>query len=162
MAPSYCFIFQPEESLIEVGKLGIGELLWDGKGRTQVMIVRNVNADGVEVEFTWSGDVKGMGKAKGVNGTIVFTGKKIAPLSGLGKGTTTGQGLMFTAKDMVAIKSSGYGNPKWKRTKSVELWNFLTSSQNLKWINEIVAVVTQEGDPAWKEFQISINEWKQE
>jgi len=162
LVPSYCFIFQSKESLIEVGTLGIGEILWEGKGRTQIMIVRNVDAGGVEVEFTWSGDVKGRGKAKGVDGTIVFTGRKLAPLSGLGKGTTTGQGLMFTSKDMVAIKSSGYGNPKWKRTKSVELWSFLTSSRKLKWINEIVAVVTQEGDPAWKEFEIEINEWKQE
>ncbi len=126
------------------------------------MTVQNVNADEVEVEFTWSGDLKGTGKAKEVNGTIVFTGRKVAPLTGLGKGTTKGQGLLFTGKDMIAIKSSGYGNPKWKKTKSVEIWNFLTASRRLSWINDVVAVVSQEGDPAWKEFKVTINEWIEE
>lgn len=142
--------------------MGIGEKLWEGKGSTQIMIVKDVDNQGVTVEFTWSGEVKGVGKAKGVNGSIVFTGQKSAPISGLGKGTTTGQGLMFTGKDMVAIKSSGYGNPRWKKTKSVELWTFITVSKRLSWVNDTVAVITQEGDPAWKEFNVIISEWKDE
>lgn len=142
--------------------MGVGKQLWEGTGKTQVMIVQDANADGVTVEFTWSGDLKGTGKAKDIDGTIVFTGRKVAPLTGLGKGTTTGQGLLFTGKDMVAIKSSGYGNPKWKKTKSVEIWSFLTTSRRLSWINSVVAVVTQEGDPAWKEFKVKINEWIEE
>ncbi len=142
--------------------MGIGSKLWEGKGKTQIMIVKDVNAEGATVEFTWNGELTGIGQAKGIDGIIVFTGRKIAPLTGLGKGTTTGQGLFFTGKDMVAVKSSGYGNPKWKKIKSVELWNFVTSSQKLSWINDVIAVVTQEGDPAWKEFTVSINEWKEE
>lgn len=139
--------------------MGIGEKLWEGTGKTQIMIVKDVNADGVSVEYTWAGEVKGLGKAKGVDGSIIFTGRKLAPISNKGAGTTVGHGILFTSKDMVAITSSGYGNPKWERTKSVEIWNFLTASQNLSWLNGAVALVTQEGDPAWKEFSIAINEW---
>jgi hypothetical protein len=139
--------------------LAIGNQLWEGHGKTQIMIVKQVNAEGVTVEYTWAGDIKGTGKAQGINGSIIFTGTKIAGLSNKGAGATTGQGIMFTSKDMVAIESSGYGNPKWETTKSLEIWRFRTASENLGWLNSCVAVITQEGDPAWKEFSISINEW---
>ena len=86
--------------------------------------------------------------------------RKLAPASGGGSGTTTGKGLLFTATDMIAIKSSGYGNPKWEKTKSLEIWTFVTASKTLSWLNEVVAFVTQEGDPAWKEFKLTVNEWK--
>ena len=61
---------------------------------------------------------------------------------------------------MAVIKSSGYGNPRWKKTKSLEIWSFITASKKLNWLNTVVAIVTQEGDPAWKEFNVTINEWK--
>jgi len=140
--------------------LVIGEKLWEGTGKTQIMIVQNVNADGVTVEFTWSGDIKGIGRAKGVDGTVTFTGRKLAPISGPGKGTTTGQGILFAKGGMVAIKSTGYGNPKWENVKSVEIWSFIAASKKLSWLNDVVAIVTQEGDPSWKEFNVTINEWK--
>ncbi len=139
--------------------MGIGESLWEGKGKTQIMIVKKVDAEGVTVEFTWAGEVEGAGKAQGVNGSIVFTGTKIAPLSNKGAGATIGQGILFTSKDMVAIESTGYGNPRWENQKSIETWHFRTASERLGWLNNTVAFVTQRGDPAWKEFTISINEW---
>ena len=63
----------------------IGEQLWVGEGKPQIMIVQDVGSDGVAVEFTWYGEVKGTGKAKGIDGGIVFTGRKLAPFSGFGK-----------------------------------------------------------------------------
>ncbi len=141
-------------------RLGIGEKLWEGSGKTQVMTVQDVSADGVTVEFTWSGELKGVGKAKGVDGTITFTGRKLATISGPGKGSTKGQGIFFAKGGLVAIKSTGYGNPKWENTKSVEIWNFITASHKLNWLNDTVAIVTQEGDPSWKEFAVTISEWK--
>jgi hypothetical protein len=94
-----------------------------------------------------------------VDGTIIFTGTKLAPYYGGGKGPTVGNGILFTPKDMVAIKSSGYGNPKWKANKSLEIWNFATASKTIGWLNDTIAIVTQEGDPAWKDFKVKINEW---
>ncbi len=140
--------------------MGIGDKLWEGHGKTQVMTVQNVSADGVTVEFTWYGDIKGVGKAKGVDGTVVFTSRKLASLVGPGKGSTIGQGILFARGGMVAIKSTGYGNPKWEDIKSVEIWNFIAASKKLHWLNDTVAIVTTEGDPSWKEFQITISEWK--
>jgi hypothetical protein len=40
-------------------KLGIGNQLWEGHSKTQIMIVKQVNAEGVTVEYTWAGDIKG-------------------------------------------------------------------------------------------------------
>ncbi len=124
------------------------------------MTVQDVNAEGATVEFTWSGDLKGTGKAKGADGTVVFTGRKQAPIAGPGKGSTTGQGILFAKGGLVAIKSTGYGNPKWENTRSIEIWHFITASHKLSWLNDTVALVTQEGDPSWKEFKITICEWK--
>ncbi len=139
--------------------MGIGELLWEGKGKTQIMIVKKVDAEGVTVEFTWAGEVKGAGKAQGINGSIVFTGTKVASLTNKGAGATVGQGILFTSKDMVAIESTGYGNPRWESQKSLETWQFRTASETLNWLDETVALVTQQGDPAWQEFTVSIHEW---
>ncbi len=138
----------------------VGEKLWEGNGKTKIMTVQNVSADGVTVEFTWYGDLKGLGKAKGVDGTIVFTGRKLAAIAGPGKGSTTGQGILFAKGGLVAIKSTGYGNPKWENAKSVEIWNFITASRKLNWLNDTVSLVTQEGDPSWNEFKVTISEWK--
>jgi len=143
----------------EVNKLGIGELLWQGKGKTQSTIIKKVDAEGLTVEFTWAGDVKGAGKAEGVNGAIVFTGTKVAPLTNKGAGATTGQGILFTSKDMASIESTGYVNPRWESAKSVEIWRFRTASERLSWLNSAVALVTQQGDSAWQEFTVSIHEW---
>ena len=44
---------------------------------------------------------------------------------------------------------------------SVGLWTFLTMSEKLSWLNELIAVVTFEAlDPMWTEFKITISEWK--
>ncbi len=140
--------------------MGIGEKLWEGNGKTQTMTVQDVTADGIKVEFTWEGDLTGVGKAKDVNGTVIFTGRKLATLKGPGKGSTIGNGILFVKGGMVAIKSTGYGNPKWDKNTSVEIWSFIAKSRKLSWLNDTVAIVTQEGDPSWKEFKVTINEWK--
>ena len=106
-----------------------------------------------------TGDLKGVGKAKEVNASIVFTGTNLAAYYGGGKGSTVSNGILFTSKDMIAINSSGYGNPELETNKNLEVWRFSTVSKNLDWLNDTVAIVTQEGDPAWKEFKVRINEW---
>jgi len=97
----------------------IGEILWEGKGKTVVTTVEDITADGAKLNYTWSAELKGCGKAAGMDGVITFTGTKIAPLAGGGSGNTNGRGIFFTAKggDMAVIKSSGYGNPRWKKNK---------------------------------------------
>ena len=44
---------------------------------------------------------------------------------------------------------------------SVGLWTFMTTSEKLSWMNNLIAVITFEAlDPMWMELNITINEWK--
>ena len=45
--------------------------------------------------------------------------------------------------------------------KSVGLWSFMTISEKLSWLNDVIALVTFEAlDPMWQELDIIIYEWK--
>jgi hypothetical protein len=137
----------------------IGEKLWEGKAKTMGMAIKGANADGVSLEYTWMADVKGMGKAKGVDGSIIFTGMTL--ISPTGGGGTKGTGMFTTMTgDMAVIKGSGYGKPEGAKGKGVGIWSFMTMSQKLAWMNMTVAITTQEGDPMWKEFDLVVWEWK--
>ena len=139
--------------------MAIGEKLWEGKAKTMGMAIKGANADGVSLEYTWMADVKGMGKAKGVDGNILFTGNTL--ISPTGGGATMGTGMFTTMTgDMAVIKGSGYGKPEGTKGKGVGIWNFMTMSQKLAWMNMTVAITTQEGDPMWKEFDLVVWEWK--
>ncbi len=133
----------------------LAEKLWEGSGKTLSMVVKDVGVEGPKIEFNWTGKLKGVGKAAGIDVTISFTGLKVA--DGLGGGPTSGQGIFFTKKGYgVAVKSSGYGRPNSGRGKSIEIWSFAASTQDLAWLNTTAALVTIEGDDRWKEFTIEI------
>ena len=53
---------------IEVkNKMAIGEKLWEGKGKSGASFIKSVGMDGVTSMYTWTAQMKGMGKAKGVD-----------------------------------------------------------------------------------------------
>ncbi|MGD0644591.1 MAG: hypothetical protein ABSA75_06775 [Candidatus Bathyarchaeia archaeon] len=139
--------------------MAIGEKLWEGKAKTMGMAIKGASAEGVSMEYTWMAQVKGMGKAKGVDGNIMFTGNTM--ISPTGGGGSMGTGLLTTMTgDMAVIKGSGYGKPEGGKGKGVALWNFMTMSPKLAWLNMTVALTTQEGDPQWQEFDLVVWEWK--
>ena len=45
----------------------IGEKLWEGKGKSGAGFIKSVGMDGVTQIYTWTAQMKGMGKAKGVD-----------------------------------------------------------------------------------------------
>lgn len=138
-----------------------GDTLWEGKGKTHSMIVKEARENGGTLEFTYSATLTGHGKAEGLNVTLTFTGSKIANL--LGAGSTTGQGVFFSKEgNMVSVKSVGYGKPRRGRARSIEIWTFNASTEKLKWLNNIVATVSIDGDDQWKNFTLTINEWDSE
>lgn len=139
-------------------KVILAEKLWEGKGKTLAMSVKEVSLEGAHIEFTWTAKLTGAGKAKGYDVNITVTGSKTADF--LGAGPTTGQGVFFTRDgDMVMVKSSGYGIPQKGKGKSVEVWSFIAAAQNLNWLNNIAAMVLITGDDQWKEFNIKVSEW---
>ncbi len=65
-------------------------------------------------------------------------------------------GDMGIVKGFDLMKMTAGGKPT-----SVGLWSFMTMSEKLSWLNDLIAIVTFEAlDPMWMEFNITIWEWK--
>jgi hypothetical protein len=105
--------------------------------------------------------MKGMGKAKGVDGMLNVTAKSIMHPKGLGMSKDqatfmTMTGDMAVAKGMDLMKMTMGAKPT-----SVGLWGFMTMSEKLGWLNDTICLVTFEAmDPMWMEFMVTIWEWK--
>ena len=142
--------------------MAIGEKLWEGKAKTAGPgSIKSVGIEGVTSEYSWAAQVKGMGRAKGVDGNIHVTAMmKMAPKA---VPASKDQGIFMTMTgDMGVIKGFDLmkmtmgGNPK-----AVGLWRFMTMSEKLSWMNDLVALVTFEAlDPMWNASNITIYEWK--
>ena len=142
--------------------LVLGEKLWEGKGKSSgVGAIKSIGMEGVTSEYSWTAQVKGMGKAKGVDGNIHVTAFGTMPPKGVA--TETDQGTFMTMTgDMGVLK--GFGLMKMTsagKPSSVGLWSFMTMSEKLGWMNDVIAIVTFEAlDLMWTEFNIAIHEWK--
>ena len=133
----------------------VGEKLWEGKGKYGTTSIKAVGPEGVTMEGTINVQLKGAGRAMGIDGILTLTNTISMEPSGVG--WSHGQGMFNTMTgDMVVLKNSGIG----KAGKSVALMSFMTMSPKLDWMNNLVALVTLEGDPQWMEFDIAIHEWK--
>jgi hypothetical protein len=139
--------------------MAIGEKLWEGKAKSMATAIKGVDAEGVKIEATWKADLKGMGKAMGWDGAVMFTGNIM--MGPNGAGWSMGQGLLnFMSGDMAVVKGAGYGMVEMGKSKSVGIWSFMSMSPKLAWMNTAVALVTLEGDPSWMEFDVVVWEWK--
>ncbi len=135
----------------------LGEKLWEGKAKTMSMTVKGANAEGVMFEFTWMAQLKGSGKANGVDCNILFTANVV--VSPVGIASFTGSGVFNTINgDTATIKGSGSGKGEGTNGKGVGIWSFSTLSPKLSWMNQTLAVVSQEGDP--QEADLVVWEWK--
>jgi hypothetical protein len=140
----------------------IGEKLWEGKGKSEGPgLIKSINMEGIKSIYSWSAEMKGMGKAQGIDGSIHVTAKMKSPP----KGTTAAkdQGIFMTMTgDMCIVK--GFDLMKMTpgtNPTAVGLWSFMTMSEKLDWLNNTVAIVTFEAqDPMWMESKIAVYEWK--
>lgn len=139
--------------------MAIGEKLWEGKGKTTVMTIEGLGSDGVEMKATWVAQLKGFGKAKGMDGQVTYTGNlKMKPD---GSGISVGNGVFNTMTgEMAVAKGYGYAKMEAGRGKSVALWNFMTMAPKLVWINDMAVICTWDADPQWTEFTMTVWEWK--
>jgi len=140
----------------------IGEKLWEGKGKSSGLgFIKSVGMNGVTSMYSWNAEMKGIGRAKGIDGNINVTATSMSPPKGIAAAKDQGvfmtmTGDMGVLKGFDLMKMTPGGKPS-----SVGLWSFMTMSEKLSWLNEIIALVTFEAlDPMWMEFKITINEWK--
>lgn len=140
----------------------LGEKLFEGKGKSAgPSYIKSIDAQGVTSIFAWTAQLKGMGKAKGVDGMLNVTATSMAPPKGVAGAKDkvmffTMAGDMAVGKGMDLMKMTMGTNPA-----AVGLWSFMTMSEKLAWMNDVIAVVTMQAtDPMWMEFTITIQEWK--
>lgn len=140
----------------------LGDIIFEGKGKSNgPSYIKSISAEGVESMFAWTAQLKGMGKAKGIDATVNVTATSITPPKGVA--ASKDKAMLFTmAGDMAVVRGLDLmkmvpgANPS-----SVGLWTFMTMSEKLGWLNEVIALVTFEAtDPMWMEFNVTITEWK--
>ncbi len=140
----------------------LGEKIFEGKGKsTGPSYIKSINADGVVSMFAWTAQLKGMGKAKGVEATLNVTAESMTPPKGVA--AAKDKAMLFTMAGDMAV-AQGMDLMKMvpgAKPSSVGLWTFMTMSEKLSWLNDVIAVVTFEAqDPMWMEFNVAISEWK--
>ncbi len=141
--------------------MALGEKLWEGKGKSDGPgFIKYVGAEGVASMYSWSAQLKGMGRAKGVDINIHATGKSWMAPKGVGKAKD--QGVFMTATgDMGVLKGSALSKMAQGKPMAVGLWHFMTNSEKLGWMNDLIAVVNYEPlDAMWMELNLTIYEWK--
>lgn len=141
----------------------LGEKLWEGRGKSAgPSFIKNIDMSGVTSMYSWNAQMKGMGRAKGVDGNLNVTAFSMTPPKGVAMAKDQGvfmtmSGEMAVVKGMDLMKMMMPGS----KPSSVGLWTFMTMSEKLGWLNEVIAVVTFEAlDPMWMEFNVAIWEWK--
>ena len=140
----------------------LGEILWEGKGKSVgPSFIKSIGMDGVTSIFAWMAEIKGMGKAKGVDGNVNVTATSMTPPKGVAGAKDKGIFMTMTG-DMAVLR--GYDLMKMTmgaNPKAVGLWSFMTTSEKLSWMNDVIAVLTIDAlDPMWMEFKVTIHEWK--
>ncbi len=139
----------------------IGEKLWEGKGKGGASFIKSVGMEGVTSMYTWTAQMTGMGKAKGVNGNLNVTGYSMTPPKGLAWSKDQGM-MMATTGDMGVVKGTSLMKMEMgKNPTALGLWGMMTMSDKLAWVNNTILLVTFEAmDPMWMELNVAIWEWK--
>jgi hypothetical protein len=145
-----------------VKSLVLGEKLWEGKGKSAGPgFIKSVGMEGVTSMYSWTAQAKGMGRAKGADINIHVTQVGMMAPKGVASGKDQGTFMTMTG-DMGVLK--GFDLMKMAeggKPAAVGLWSFMTMSEKLGWMNNLIAVVTFEAlDPMWEQFNLAIYEWK--
>jgi hypothetical protein len=137
--------------------LVLGEKMWEEKGKIIGISVKSVGPEGVRMEETFATEVKGLGRAP--SGRNIGTMDILETPGGFFSGT--GQGYLVTQDgDSVVWKCYSVGKPEAGKVKSVNIIQFMTTSQRLSWMNGFIAVDESVSDPMTMELSGTGYEWK--
>ncbi|MGD0158695.1 MAG: hypothetical protein ABSB89_00180 [Candidatus Bathyarchaeia archaeon] len=140
----------------------LGEKLWEGKAKSAGPgFIKCVGMEGVTSEYSWSAQMKGMGRAKGADINIHVTAKSKMPPKGVGGAKDQGVFMTMTG-DMGILKGFDLMKTSMSpKPTAVGLYKFMTMSEKLGWMNDLIALITFEAqDPMWETSNLTIYEWK--
>ncbi len=140
----------------------LGEKLWEGNAKSAGPgFIKSIDMEGVTSMYSWLAQLTGMGRAQGTDANVNITGFSMTPPKGVSKAKDQGV-FMTTTGDMAALK--GFDLMKMTmgtNPSAVGLWSFMTMSEKLSWMNDLIALVVLEAkDLMWNESHITIYEWK--
>jgi hypothetical protein len=139
--------------------MAIGEKLWEGKGKSGAGFIKSVGMEGVTSIYTWTAQMKGMGKAKGIDCNMNVTGMSMTPPKGIAWSKDQGMFMSMTGEMGILKGVSLMKMMPGKNPTSVGLWTLM--SEKIGWLNDTIALVTFEAtDPMWTELNVTIWEWK--
>ena len=125
--------------------MAIGQKLFEEKIRPMGFAIKSVSSEGVESEFSVTGEITGFGKAQGIKGTNMGTLRDLAQPSGIATGT--GQGIMTLDGDAAVWKLSYVSKPTGAASgKYIGTATFMTMSEKLAWLNKTICVMEGEGE----------------
>lgn len=131
--------------------------MWEEKGKVTAMSVKSIGPEGVHIEENFATEVKGLGRVpSGRNmGTLNTVERPNGFISG------TGQGIFTTQDgDSGVWKCYFLGKTEAGKYKSVNIIEFMTTSQKLSWMNGLIAVEEGISDPKTMELSGTGYEWK--
>ncbi|MFZ0924999.1 MAG: hypothetical protein WCE82_05795 [Halobacteriota archaeon] len=125
--------------------MAIGEKLFEEKITPRGFAIKSVGSEGVESEYSVTGEITGFGRAKGVKATNMGTMRNLVRPTGITTGTA--QGVMTTTDgDSVVWKLCYAGKAPGAGGKLTGTVTFMTTSEKLAWINRTICVVEGGGD----------------
>src|SRR5512135_3912782 len=97
--------------------------------------------EGVASMYSRSAQLKGLGRAKGVDLNIHATGKSWMAPKGVGKAKD--QAVFTTPNgDMGVLKGFALSKMMQNKPMAVSLWTFMTASEKLGWMNDVIAIAS--------------------
>ena len=125
--------------------LAIGEKLFEEKITPRGFAIKSVGSEGVESEYSVTGEITGFGKAEGVKATNMATMRNLVRPTGVATGTA--QGIMTTTDgDSVVWKLCYAGKTSGTGGRLTGTVTFMTMSEKLAWLNSTICVIESVGD----------------
>jgi len=125
--------------------LAIGEKLFKEKITPVGFAIKSVGSEGVESEYSVTGEIIGFGKAQRRQGHQYGTTRNLSRPSGITTGIA--QGIMTTTDgDSVVWKLSYAGKSSGAGGKLTGTVTFTTVSEKLSWLNRTICVMEGKGE----------------
>lgn len=138
----------------------IGEKLYEERGRGSGMSLKDTHGcDAAIMDFTFTSEIQGFGRLKGVSGKGRATVEILAGTSGVANGV--GRGFITLGKHEVVVwRRVGVNTIKTDQPVYVAIMVFETHSEKFRWMNNLICVVEGEIDADLDQIKRTVYEWK--
>ncbi|MGD1061146.1 MAG: hypothetical protein ABR879_06785 [Methanomassiliicoccales archaeon] len=135
--------------------MAIGERLYEEKGKVTMGFIKEIDANGLEMLQSFNTEVKGFDRMP--SGTNMASGKIMLMPNGMAHGKWHGM-IMTVDGDMIVWAGNGRSKRSPSGINGVMLITYMTMSEKLKWLNDVIGIADISGD--MMQVSITVSEWK--